>query len=534
MKTKMRVALCAAMTAAGLLAASAVQARDDGPGFFQAVFGTPDFGFYQGGFVRNELAISLTSATNPWNEDGNLFNGKRVMRTSAVTSDFVVRNTETKDDDINLEYLRGELQFTMKLTSNLRFKGTLRALLDPDVYPDYDPEDVPLANPVGTLQQEDPNLFEYRYDSCAALLPLEEPGGGDGTPFNNPAAEAAQRSCIQANQGSGWLELAGDQYMVDFPRFYFDYQKGGLLLRLGVQQIAWGDMLFFRVLDVPNGLDLRRHSALDFAPEEFSDKRIPSFGLRASYTLPVDMPVLHGWSVDAYVQRFRPTIYSNPNTPYNVIAAQFTVRDQFEQYDDEYNYGVRFKGSAGPLELQLVINRRYNHFGVFQWTDADVAQGLQPFGPTALSGPDITLAQARGIVDAVFFAPAGGTIPAFTPQGFEVPGTGARLADSAFEVDPTGPVSGEEFATYGALARLDHFRGVNAAADPNVFVGAAALGAVQVGSAFAQKRQEDLFHQLSGGLRGHITRDYFRENNYGIGVGWTVAGWNLDIEAKYT
>ena len=65
---------------------------------------------------------------------------------------------------------------------------------------------------------------------------------------------------IQGAEGSSPLEFAGEQYMIDFPQLYLDYQNGPLTVRLGNQQIAWGDLLFFRIMDVPNGLDLRRHS----------------------------------------------------------------------------------------------------------------------------------------------------------------------------------------------------------------------------------------------------------------------------------
>ncbi|MDN5873775.1 MAG: hypothetical protein L0H29_05265 [Sinobacteraceae bacterium] len=520
MKGRIQTWLSAGLAAAAIVATPVVQAQDDGgPGFFESLMGSPTFGFSYGGYIRNEIAVSLTGDENPWGQSGNIFNGRTVQRTGALPAaslttinDEVTRNTPSKPDYINLEYLRGNLDFEIALTSKLRFKGTVRALFDPDIYKDFDPDEVPFADPVGNLQN-DPNLFEYRYDSCPALLPAQETAQG--------VTEAEQRACLQAEEGSGWLERAGDQWFLDLPRFYFDYQNGGLLLRLGVQQIAWGDLLFFRVLDVPNGLDLRRHSILDFVPEEFSDKRVPAFGLRASYILPYWLPFVHDWSIDAYVQRFRSTIYSNPNTAYNVIPSQFTVHDQFKQYDNEYNYGVRFRGSWGPLDLQFVVNRKYQQFGVFQWTDADVEQGLMPLSGTGTGGG--VLGQVGDLlgIDLTGLAP-----------GFEVPATGALLADIPFEVDPTGVTSGQEFATYGALVRLNHFTGLNEAIEN--FPAAQALGASQASSPSQQENQEDIFFQLSGGLRGHITRDYFRENNFGFGVGWTGSGWNIDIEAKYT
>ncbi|HFW7063475.1 TPA: DUF1302 family protein, partial [Escherichia coli] len=89
--------------------------------------------------------------------------------------------------------------------------------------------------------------------------------------------------------------------------------------RLGNQSIAWGQAIFFRVLDVVDGLDLRRHSVLDYAQEEYSDKRVPAPALRVGYQITDDI------LADGYVQKFQPTVYGNPNTQYNIIPVQFTV-----------------------------------------------------------------------------------------------------------------------------------------------------------------------------------------------------------------
>ena len=116
-----------------------------------------------------------------------------------------------------------------------------------DLYKNFHLNDIPGANPLGRLDRK-PNLFEYRVN------------GGSLMSRKNPGA----------------LEVSGKRFMMDLPRFYLDYHKGPLHVRMGNQQIAWGQSLFFRVMDVPNGLDLRRHSLLDYVPEEFSDKRVPS------------------------------------------------------------------------------------------------------------------------------------------------------------------------------------------------------------------------------------------------------------------
>ncbi|MES1943652.1 hypothetical protein PC39_06044 [Salinisphaera sp. PC39] len=498
------------------------------------MLGQPDFSFSYGGFIRNENAVSITSDENPYNQRGNIFNGKTVKRSGQSLllpalgfNDEVERVVEPADTTFNMQMIRGELNANVGLFTNLRLNVKVRAVGDPDIYDDqFDIDDVPFADAAGTLNNDDPNFYEYRYDSGKALFPsADSPDGGRGGErfaaygsAEDQAVEARELAKLEGEEGSSPLEWAGEDYMVDVPQFYLDYQTGPLLIRAGNQQIAWGDLLFFRILDVPNGLDLRRHSVLDFVSEEFSDKRIPSLGVRTSYLVPRDsMPfnLLGGWEIDSYAQRFRPTIYSNPNTPYNVIPSQFTVHDQFKQYDDEFNYGIRLRGPVGPVDLTLMANRRYNHFGFFQWTDSDVSQGLQPQAPS-------------GVGINVLSAPLAG-------------GLGDQLADSPFEVDTTGVVSAKEFYNYGALARLNHFTGLNAAIDN--FRGSYDATAREASTPAEQEAQEDLFFQLSGGLRGHIQREYARENNFGLGMSYRIEGptdsilfdqINASIEAKYT
>lgn len=487
-----------------------------------ALLGEPRLDFSYGGFIRNENAISITSEENPNNQRGNLFNGKPVERRGSFVAlpetfqDTVVRPVPQSDTTINLEYVRGELQSTLTLFDNLKFNMTARALYDPNIYNDqFNLDDTRTANPVGTLNRNKANQFEYRYDSGRVLAATAE-NPSEPQDRSNDAFEARQVAKLQAEEGSSPLEWASDDYMLDFPRLYLDYQNGPLLVRIGNQQIAWGDLIFFRLLDVANGLDLRRHQILDFAFEEFSDKRIPSLGVRTSYRLPlrgVTNGVMGDWEVDAYVQRFRASIFPNPNTTYNVIPAQFTVHDEFDRFDNEFNYGVKLRGAFGPVDLQLMANRRYNHWGVFQWTDADVVRGLEPQGPAGI-----------GALGAPFEGLFGG-----------------QLADGNLEVDPTGVTSAKEFRTYAALARLDHHAATNAFLEN--FPALQEIGGQPTSDPAEQEQQQDFFFQLSGGLRGHITREYYRENNFGFGIGYKFIGpsdsiifdeFDIDFEVKYT
>ena len=89
-------------------------------------------------------------------------------------------------------------------------------------------------------------------------------------------------------------------YEIDFPTALLEYKYGSYNFRFGLQQIAWGQAIFFRVLDSVDGLDLRRHSVLDYAQEEYSDKRVPAPAvrvLRSAHASPWPPSTVMTWPV---------------------------------------------------------------------------------------------------------------------------------------------------------------------------------------------------------------------------------------------
>ena len=400
------------------------------------------------GFVRQEMAYSLTSDKNTWNQGGNPFNGvpitNVVYAASGIQPAEITRPGDfTESNDWNLFNTRLELDVEARITDDLRFFSKLRAVYAWDMY----------DNPAGV---GDPNYFE--------------------TPLHGDCGTT--------------LEVCGEDYMVDLPSFYFDYNKGGLWIRAGNQQIAWGESIFFRVLDVPNGLDLRRHSVLDLAAEEYSDKRVPSLGVRGSYTFK------NNWELELFAQQFQPTIYGNGNTPYNVIASQFTVQQEatFNEVDDSINFGGRIRGQIGDLGLQFTAVNRRNPDGIFRWTTSKV-------NPFAGSGDPVLEA------------------------------TGALLAGTPFEpFTGTGVYSAAEWFTYAGASRLNGVDGVQATIDD---FPASQIVAQPVLDAFGIETIETyeqaalvldaFFGPAAGGLgdlRGHLERVYERESIFGFGMNY--------------
>jgi hypothetical protein len=532
-------ALLAGATMHGAAWAQDAEAAPEEPGFFGSLFSDMDFSI--GGFIRPEMSIS-TGDENPYNQGGNVYNGVAVDRHAGdpltgfgpvlqapvlagalnalglggltgpgtlvgnlldavpvvngqlPLTDSVTRPIARSDNTFNMLIVRGELEAGIRFNSDLNLVARLRAIYDPDVYDDFDAHKERDGNgnaiaggDPALYRSSRPNYFEYRVE-------------GDSHP--NP------------------LEWAGRNYQLYFPALFLEYTRGPLSVRAGNQQIAWGQAIFFRVFDVVDGLDLRRHSVLDNAQEEFSDKRVPALGLRAGYQISDE------WLADAYFQKFQPTVYGNPNTQYNVIPSQFTVHDMYSEggYDDKFSYGLRLKGNYGQWGLQAMAVRRYNPDGMFRWTASNVNRNLPNSN---------LLGAAENLLN-------NGLTP--NPLTGQTGTTGELLAQTPFEVAPGGVYSADEWFDYAARARLFAVDGLNAAIN-DFGPSTASLLASAAGSRDAAHNELDTFFMASGSaLRGHIARDYYAENVFGLGASYVVEGEPgsildqliINLEASYT
>lgn len=389
------------------------------------------------GFIRQEMAYNIGDE-NPYNQSGNTFNG--VPTTNVVTSEVITRPDFNQDNDWNLMATRMELNIGVLLSKNWNASLKLRGFFDNKVYRDFG----------------EPNHFESGF-------------WGD---------------C------GGALEICDENYMVDLPSAYLDYNSGPVWLRIGNQQIAWGESIFFRVLDVPSGLDLRRHSFLDWTSEEYADERVAAPAIRGSVNF-ADV-----WELEGFVQMFSPTIFGGENTPYNTINAPF-IRHETEAFDDargDLSTGIRLRGQIGELGVQFMAVNRRNPDGVFSWTES---------GVNAFAGIGIPALEDLG------------ALVAMTP--FE-PGTAQ------------GVYSAQEWHTYAALARLSGVEGVHAAVNdfPVAFALADGLGLpTTVADYNTASIVLDAFFSPAVGLsnlRGHIKRKYPWENVFGFGLNYMFFG----------
>ncbi|MGD9602984.1 MAG: DUF1302 family protein [Gammaproteobacteria bacterium] len=342
------------------------------------------------------------------------------------------------------------------------------------------------ANPFGAARYGDVpfNLFNTRAEvevqakfneNVAAYARFRAYFDGSSA-FSDDNVQIEKHFLADTGFGNGrgnLLEVQSNDFMLDIPSFYFDFNFGSAWFRVGQQQIAWGEALFFRVFDVANGLDLRRHLFLDVAAEEFADERVASPGVRASYTFG------NGWEVDAFVQMFSPTLYPNTNTPYAVIGQDFTVNREsitgpgFEEAENSLNFGARL--IMPDLFIQdltvsvMGVNRR-NPDGVFKWDNAHAVpinatsasrQGLNTFC-------NVSAQFGLGTAGAPLYGQNGGAIgPNGQPFGAQPDGSFAggtnESCSQPFEQDAFGTMSVLDWWTQAARARFDPVAGATAA-----------------------------------------------------------------------
>lgn len=509
---------------AALTAACASPAHADGA--LSGLFDNVDVSV--GGFVREETSVRTVNFENPSNQGGNSFQNRTVQRQaylppalqpilntgvvpglgqwgdvplpyadSVKRSDFV----PSTNNNLNYEVLRGELEVGAKFGEHFSITGRVRALYEPSfAFDEFNANSV--ANEQGGgIQGGDPSLYLGKPDYFDYYV--------EGHKKPNP------------------LEWSGRNYLVYFPALIAQYTTGGLTVRVGNQQIAWGQALFLRTFDVPDGLDLRRHLITDRALEEFSDKRVPALSIRVTDQLTDTI------LADGYVEKFQPTMYDNPNTPFNVIPAQFTIHDMYsaEGYDkfNKLSMGIRFKGDYGSWGWQAGFARRYVPDGVFRWTASGVQRDFQ--------GGALSIGQ---LVNTLYVAKP--KIPGCQESALcrQYDSTGELLSHTPFEVAPAGVYSANEWFNYAATTRLSGIGGLNSAI--NDFP--ALRGVYQTNTQTYDTTYDELntdFMVAGGSLRGHLAREYFQENDIMAGVNYVNESENnflneliFNLEAQYT
>lgn len=208
-----------------------------------------------------------------------------------------------------------------------------------------------------------------------------------------PQDQSEFRSYKQIRNQAWAMDAHGDHWEADVSQLYFDYRPGPFWIRVGKQQIAWGEAIGIRTVDNIQGLDLRRHSFFDVPFEEYSDKRLATTGVRAGIGLGKT-----GWELELYATNFQPTIFPNFCTAYRPLcyaagpqvlggrvggygagpgvlgfngpqtvfgpSVRLHQIDRFHAW--KLNYGGRLHGNLGPIEAQFGFISHPDNDGLFE------------------------------------------------------------------------------------------------------------------------------------------------------------------------
>lgn len=490
---KLKMKTCGAIAAGVSMFASAGAQAAGGAG---TKFLGADFSY--NGFLRLEAAVKTTSDDNYWNQNAYKFNGQTIRRVAGNPVggfQMPLAPGQAIYDGLGLDGLP------------IQIRVPANGITSSDSNRDGVPNEHSFVNYHALRFEATPTLAWGNFSIITRIRALYDPGGAGYVDFD-PAAYRFENGGIKGGLNSNYsvkpnyfgyrvegnsnpvpLEFSGRNYLVDLPAFFAQYQQGPLTLRIGNQTVAWGQALFFRVFDAANGLDLRRHLILDRAIEEYADERASALGGRLTWQA-TDQIV-----ADAFVQKFQPSVLPNPNTPYNIIPSQFTIRDRYSQYgyDNEINYGLRVKGDFGNYALQAFAIRRFNPLGTFRWTRSDVNQALPN---------DNALGAAFNQYCNLVLGTGG-------------QGCGPILANTPFEVAPAGVFSAEEWFYYAPAVRVNPVKALNSAI--NDFAASQQLLAQPVDNTQAANNQLDAFFIAGDGLHGHIERIYVPETLVGLG-----------------
>ena len=173
----------------------------------------------------------------------------------------------------------------------------------------------------------------------------------------------------------GYLRATNDnKFDAEMSELYADVGFGNLWLRLGKQQIVWGEMIAARILDQINPLDLSWH--LQFEPEEFENIRVPQWSVRARYEVAQGaVPFMNDLYLEGFVNPgdISPTILPVYGSPFNPKppaagppAPQYVTREIDRRGDMEY--GFRIGGRVGQVAGTLNYFSLYSDSGYSEKT----------------------------------------------------------------------------------------------------------------------------------------------------------------------
>ncbi len=194
----------------------------------------------------------------------------------------------------------------------------------------------------------------------------------------------------QKYPGNGWSATAAqNEWEMDAASAYTDLRKGRWWLRLGKQQIVYGQELGFQTLDQVDSLNLTRHSLFNWSGMEFSDARIGEWAARLSYDMGgfFDRYHIERVRATAWVSQWQPSVYLPPGSAYNTTPAYVKIIP-----GPGVTSALKDPGYGAVLEWHTIgIDWSINFYSHPENWGLTVPVGLQRNWGTGLPGADFGL-----------------------------------------------------------------------------------------------------------------------------------------------
>jgi len=170
------------------------------------------------------------------------------------------------------------------------------------------------------------------------------------------------------NYPGSWTK-SDDTWQLSVKELYMDYDTELFWLRLGKQQVSWGQSDGLRLLDIVNPLDISWHGANLTEPylEAFDNLRESLWMARGTVRIPVSSDTWKDLQLEGVwlPGRFVGTIMPEYGSPYNLVPAFF---NQIEDKPHGQEFGLRFMGVFKRLEFSLNYFNGYSDDGLFSRT----------------------------------------------------------------------------------------------------------------------------------------------------------------------
>lgn len=225
----------------------------------------------------------------------------------------------------------------------------------------------------------------------------------DGIDGNMP--RIPEDKYMQRYPGDAWTAaISENEWELDAAEAYTDLRKGPLWLRLGKQQIVYGEELAIQTLDQVDSLDFRRHQVFNYTGMEFSDARIATWAARATYDLGdyLEPYGIHRPRVTGFISEFQPAVLTPAGTAYNTTPAYQIIEpyNGVTRARHDLMYGAVLEWTMLNLDWSFNFYSHPERMGLFGPAPVSgIAPGV-PIFPDSFRGAPI-LGPGKGLYDLI-------------------------------------------------------------------------------------------------------------------------------------